>query len=565
MSVECSIAYFSMEIALEEIMPTYAGGLGVLAGDTLRAAADLEIPMVGVSLLYRKGYFFQRLDDSGWQTEEPVSWVPEDILCEMNSRVAVSIDGRDVELRAWQYLVQGCGTHQIPVILLDADVSENEPWFRTLTDTLYGGDFYYRICQEIILGIGGVRMLRALGYSELDRFHMNEGHAALLSIELLDEQKRQSKRTQLKDADFEAVRRKCVFTTHTPVEAGHDKFPIDVAARVIGLTQDHLKRENLFCCDDVLNMTLLAMNMSHYINGVGRKHAELSRHMFEGYMIDEITNGVHPTTWTSAPFRALFTKHIPEWEHDTYGLRSVLAIPDSEIWSAHQETKKDLIQFVNRETNGGFDNDYLTLGFARRATPYKRGTLPLNDVQRLNQIASEVGPLQFVYAGKAHPGDDRGKGLIQRVFQARDATGPDVRIVYLENYDMKLAKLLTSGVDVWINTPLPPLEASGTSGMKAAFNGIPSLSVLDGWWIEGWIEGVTGWAIDAGGPLKEGRERWEADANGFNEKLETVVAPMFYRDREKFIGIMRHVIALNASFFNTHRMLRQYVVKAYFL
>jgi starch phosphorylase len=311
-------------------------------------------------------------------------------------------------------------------------------------------------------------------------------------------------------------------------------------------------------------MTYLALNLSHYVNGVARRHAEVARLMFAGHEIDAITNGVDAETWASAPFQRIFDRYIPGWREDPYGLRNALSIPRNEIWEAHVDAKKRLIEYVNRETNSGFDEDHLTLGFARRAAPYKRGGLPLSDVNRLKQISQKQGPIQFVYAGKAHPGDNTGKSIIQRIYQARDALGKDVRVAYLPNYDMALGKLITAGSDVWLNTPLPPMESSGTSGIKAALNGVPSLSILDGWWLEGCIEGVTGWAIDGTDSAQPGRERWETDAASFYEKLETVVVPMYYKDRDGFLNVMRHAIALNGSFFNTHRMLQQYVVKAYF-
>ncbi len=560
-----SIAYFSMEIALDPGVPTYAGGLGVLAGDTIRAAADMGVPMVAVTLVHRKGYFFQRLDPSGWQTEEIVAWSLDNFLEELPERVQVTVDGHSVHVRAWRYTVKSPDGGSVPVILLDTDVPENEPWHRGLTDKLYGGDHYYRLCQEIVLGRGGVRMLRALRYVDCCRFHMNEGHASLLAIELLEEERLRAGRDRVEQEDVEAVRRQCVFTTHTPVEAGHDKFPLDLATRVIGLRSDLLELGDLICSGNELNMTYLALNLSHYVNGVAKKHGEISRKMFTGFKIDAITNGVHASTWISAPFQEIFDTHLKGWRQDNFSLRAALSIPREEIWRAHLEAKSELISFVNEECNAGFDHDHLTLGFARRAAPYKRGALPLHDLERIKAIVEKVGPIQFVYAGKAHPGDENGKAIIQRIFQAKEALAGSVEIAYVPNYDLRAAKLLTSGVDLWLNTPQPPMEASGTSGMKAALNGIPSMSVLDGWWIEGWVEGVTGWAIgDMPTGDEQGRDRWISDADSFYDKLEHGVAPLYYNDRDRFIDIMRHCIAINGSFFNTQRMLQQYVLKAYF-
>lgn len=560
---ERCIAYFSMEIGLDALMPTYSGGLGVLAGDTIRSAADLKVPMVAVSLLHRKGYFYQRLEASGWQLEEPVEWNVDDFVTEENVRASVTIGGRPVRLRAWRRDVTGVSGYVVPVYFLDSDLPENAEQDRMLTHWLYGGDDNYRLCQEIILGIGGVRMLRSLGYRQIDRFHMNEGHASLCTLELLDERRRAGNRDAIVQEDVEAVRRMCIFTTHTPVPAGHDKFPVDLVAEVLG---DHpaLTMRNLICCDGVLNMTYLALNLSHYVNGVAKKHGEISRHMFASYVIDSITNGVHAATWASEPFQALFDRHIPGWREDNFSLRYALSIPHKEVWNAHMAAKRDLIDYVNRETNTGMDVDFLTIGFARRAAAYKRADLLLRDPDRLRKIARDVGPFQIVYAGKSHPRDEEGKKMIQRIYQARKSLRDAVHIAYLPNYDMTLGKLVTSGVDVWLNTPQRPMEASGTSGMKAALNGVPSLSVLDGWWIEGCIEGTTGWAIGRDGRTPETSADNQADAASLYEKLEQVVAPLFYRDRDRYLDVMVHAIALNGSFFNTQRMMQQYVLKAYF-
>jgi starch phosphorylase len=558
-----SIAYFSMEIGLEDAMPTYSGGLGVLAGDTIRAAADLKVPMVGMTLLHRKGYFYQRLDPSGWQVEEPVDWVVGDFLTEAPQRVTVNIEARSVQLRSWLYEVKGPGNFHVPVYFLDSDLAENSEWDRTLTHYLYGGDQHYRLCQEVILGIGGVRMLRALGYQDIQRFHMNEGHSSLLALELLDEEAQRGGRESLTTGDVETVRKKCVFTTHTPVPAGQDQFPLDLVNRVLGRHEVDEMRD-VFCCEDRLNMTYLALNLSHYINGVAKKHGEISRLMFAGYNIDAITNGVHAATWAAEPFSQLYDHYISGWRQDNFSLRYALGIPKKNIWQAHAQAKKRLIQFVNQETNAGLDVDLLTLGFARRAAAYKRPDLLFTDIERLRQISSRVGVLQIVFAGKAHPQDAAGKEQIQRVFRAKESLRKNIKIAYLQNYSMELGKMMTSGVDVWLNTPQPPLEASGTSGMKAAVNGVPSLSVLDGWWIEGCIEGLTGWSIGAAGEEPGAAANHTQDAASLYEKMEQVVVPLFYQNKEGFLDVMRHAVALNGSFFNTHRMLQQYVLKAYF-
>lgn len=557
------VAYFSMEIALDPAMPIYSGGLGVLAGDTLRSAADLRVPLVGVTLLHRKGYFYQRLDESGRQIEEAVAWVPEDSLTELPARTAVAIEGRAVHIRAWRYDLRGITDFKVPVYLLDTDLPDNTDWDRRLTDLLYGGDSHYRLCQEAILGIGGVKMLRALRHTDITLFHMNEGHSSLLTLALLDERAKQAGRAVPTRVDVDAVRRQCVFTTHTPVPAGHDQFPLDLANRVLR-RPEMTEMQDVFCCNGVLNMTYLALSMSHYVNGVAKRHAEVSREMFAPYVIDAITNGVHATTWVSPAFGALFDRHLSGWRENNLRLRYALNIPRAEVQQAHAESKRLLIEHVNRETNSGMDVHLMTLGFARRATAYKRADLLLADPDRLLHITRTVGPVQIVYAGKAHPRDTDGKGVIERIVRIKAALKGRLKIAYLANYDLHLARLVTAGVDLWINTPQPPLEASGTSGMKAALNGVPSLSVLDGWWLEGHTEGVTGWSIGQReiGPAPTA-DRSAADASSLYDKLERCIAPMFYREPDQFADVMRHAIAFNGSFFNSHRMLQEYVAKAY--
>lgn len=563
-SDDALVAYFSMEIGLDPNMPTYAGGLGVLAGDTIRSAADLGIPMVAVTLLHRRGYFYQRLDEQGWQREEPVAWPINDFCKPVPQRVTVDIENRTVHVAAWLFRVRGESGGEVPVYLLDTDLPENQPWDRTLTDQLYGGDDYYRLCQEIVLGFGGYRLLRALEHSHIRRFHMNEGHAALLVLALLEEKLASRSLEQGVPTDLiDAVRELCVFTTHTPVPAGHDQFPPDLAHRVLG----DQRCAWLSACghDHSLNMTQLALRGSRFVNGVAMKHGEVSHSLYPGYPIHSITNGVHAVTWASTSLQALYDRHLPDWRHDQLSLRYAISIPTQEIWDAHMVAKGVLIDYVNRETNVGFDRDVLTIGFARRAAAYKRGTLIFHDIKRLAKIAEQVGALQIVFSGKAHPHDQDGKNVIHRIHELRDMLRGKVLVAYLTNYDMTLAKLLCAGVDLWLNTPLPPMEASGTSGMKAAVNGVPSLSILDGWWVEGHVEDVTGWSIgDRIDRCLEPSGGMDAcHAAALYDKLEQKVVPCFYKDRDRFLEIMRQAIALNGGFFNTQRMMVQYLHNAY--
>jgi len=552
------IAYFSMEIALEPETPTYSGGLGVLAGDTIRSAADLGFPMLAVSLVHRAGYFRQRLDAEGNQHEEAEGWSPEARLGPAGVSLGVQIEGRDVALRAWRHQVLGDGGHVVPVYLLDSDLEENDQRDRHLTDWLYGGDARYRLAQEALLGIGGATLIGALGEGAAHTYHLNEGHSGLLILSLLEEQLRARDATEPSDDDLAAVRRRCVFTTHTPIPAGHDRFPRDLVREVLGERRsDLLEKAGLFSGGE-LNMTRLALSGSRYVNGVSIRHAEVTRQMFPDASIHAITNGVHARTWTSAPFADLFDRHVPGWRRDNVYLRYADVISPAEVDDAHRRAKAVLFEELQRRTGEAFDPAIFTIGFARRAAGYKRAGLVLSDPQRLQAIAREAGPILLVYGGKAHPHDAEGKALIRHVIEAGAALRDSVRFVYLENYNMRLAATLTAGVDVWLNTPVRPLEASGTSGMKAALNGVPSLSVLDGWWIEGCIEGVTGWAI--------GEESADsdpaADGAALYDKLEHVAAT-FYRQPEVFSRVRRCAIALNGSFFNTQRMLVQYGMNAY--
>ena len=557
-----TIAYFSMEICLEQSIPTYSGGLGVLAGDTLRSAADLAVPMVAVTLVHRKGYFVQHLDAAGGQTETDATWRPEDRLERVDPTVTIELEGREVKVRGWRYLVRGVAGHEVPVFLLDTDLEENSEADRRITDTLYGGDSGYRLKQEMILGIGGAELLRVLGIGGGGRLihHINEGHAALLTLSLLERQLAGRGSWDLTDADIDAVRRQAVFTTHTPVPAGHDRFPMDVVRPILGEARVTLLEKVKTGDEGGLHMTLLALRLSGYVNGVAMRHGEVSREMFPAYTIDAITNGVHAGTWTAQPFQELFDKHIPRWRHDNLFLRYAIAIPLDDIREAHARAKRALLDEVERRTEVKLDPAALTIGFARRSTPYKRGDLIFSDPSRLKRMTRRSGPLQIIYGGKAHPRDEWGKATIRKIFEAAASLEDTVKVVYLENYDMNLGALMTSGSDIWLNNPMRPLEASGTSGMKAALNGVPSLSVLDGWWIEGHVEGVTGWSIGDDDELPADPAE---DIAELYYKLERVILPMFYGMPHRFAEVMRGAIAINASFFNTQRMVSQYLHNAY--
>jgi starch phosphorylase len=559
---EPKIAYFSMEIGLKNEIPTYSGGLGVLAGDTIRTSADLKLPMVAVTLLSKKGYFKQDLDENGRQTEMSLSWDPSEYMTLLPVKITVQIEARNVLVQVWQYNVESLTRGNVPVFFLDTDVEGNAPEDREITSYLYGGDLAYRLKQEIVLGIGGVRMLYDLGF-EIKKYHMNEGHSSFLTIELLNRFKRPIEEVWVERLvwDVERVKDLCVFTTHTPVEAGHDRFPYDLISRILGEPIPLYVLKELGGSDH-LNMTRLALNLSEFINGVAKKHGEVSRNMFPGYEISAITNGVHSYTWTCDSFKRLYDKNLPGWANEPELFVRVGRIPDEELWNAHIEAKKVLLDYVKKTTGVEMSPDTLTIGFARRATAYKRADLLFGDIERLERIGE--GRLQIIYAGKAHPKDEPGKKVIEKIFSVKKRLKDKIKIAYLKNYDMDIALKMVSGSEVWLNTPLRPREASGTSGMKAAHNGVINFSVLDGWWIEGHIEGFTGWSI---GPSPTEKilvdDKDTRDVDDLYNKLEYIIIPLFYNDRPTWIRMMRNAIGKNAYYFNSHRMMRRYVTEAY--
>jgi starch phosphorylase len=553
------IAYFSMEIALASEIPTYSGGLGVLAGDTLRSAADMGLPMVGMTLLYRKGYFRQVLDSHGHQTEKDVVWSPELHLERLNHEVVIHIQGRDLRIGVWRYRVVGVDGHHIPVYLLDTDLEGNTADDRRISDHLYGFEERYRLTQEAVLGIGGRQMLGVLGLKPT-RYHMNEGHSALLAIDLLKEIWEHTENPTL-DACLAKVRAACVFTTHTPIPAGHDRFPRALAEEVFGAESVARVAEIPRLLTSELNMSVLGLELSGFVNGVSVRHAEVSRGMFPGHEIHAVTNGVHSATWTSPAMQAVFDRHVPGWRRHGHALRAAQKIPTGEIVAAHRAAKKSLIDEINALGAHQFEVDRFTIGFARRVTSYKRIMLLLRDVRRLREIGSRWGSLQIVFSGKAHPKDHDGKRLIEAVFRQQEALLPYVRLVFVPSYDMRVAGKIVAGVDLWLNTPMPPLEASGTSGMKAVHNGVPNFSVRDGWWVEGYVQGHTGWVIDAAHSGDHGAD--EQDADRLYRALDEEILPLYFSNQARWGEMMRDCIAFAASYFNTERMLEEYATRAY--
>ncbi len=548
------IAYLSMEIALETDIKTYSGGLGVLAGDTLKSAVDLRLPMIGVTLLNDQGYFKQKINKKGEQEELLVNY-DFSKLKKLKNIVNIKI-GRDrVRVGVWQYILRGSFDFEVPVYFLDTKVSGNKPKYTNLTGQLYRADKEYRLMQEIILGRAGVKMIKELGYKNIKKFHINEGHGALAAVELFVNSKERGFKEKIRE-----VQGKCVFTTHTPIQAGHDVFPVDFMKKY----QDDfpLSLPGLINNREV-NMTQVGLYFSDYVNGVALSHRDISSKMFPGYPIHSITNGVHSKTWTSDEFKEIFDKYIPNWRRSNLSLRNAFNIPLSVIWQAHQKAKKRLIDYIYREQKIKLSPSVFTIGFARRFTGYKRSNLLFHNVERLINIHKNVGKIQIVYAGKAHPKDDDGKMMIKNINDIKEKYKNKIKIIFLEGYEMELAKLMVAGVDVWLNTPLPPNEASGTSGMKAAHNGVPHFSTLDGWWIEGLVNRKTGWAIGGRRSNLVLKDLNKKDAESLYNKLEEKIIPRYYNMPQNWRETMRYTIAVNASFFNTERMLQQYIQEAY--
>jgi len=531
----------------------------------MRSAADLGLPLVAVSLVSRAGYFRQEIDEQGRQHECPDPWEPSRWGRLLEAKVAVPIEARLVWVGAWLYVIESHLGGRQPVLLLDTDLVENAAEDREITHHLYGGDEAYRLKQEIVLGIGGVRLLHALGF-RIRQYHMNEGHSALLGIELLRRHAYASQDVRPGEPRYDVppVRELCCFTTHTPVDSGHDRFSYDLVARTLRGTdprEDFIDLATLqhLAGERDLNMTQLGLNLSEYVNGVAERHAETSRKMFPGYHVHAITNGVHPFTWVCDSVRQLYDRYVPSWCHEPELLVRVDgSVPDASLWEAHMHAKRALIASIRASTAIALDEGLPILGFARRMTAYKRPDLIFSDLQRLRALARRH-PFQLVLAGKAHPHDEGGKRLIAQLHEHARELADLIPIVYLPNYNLDVARLLVAGADIWLNTPLPPLEASGTSGMKAAFNGVPNLSVLDGWWIEGCIEGATGWAIESKGAM-------DGDARSLYDKLQNVVLPLYYSQvdgRSGWLRVMKGAISRNASYFNSHRMMRRYATEAY--
>jgi len=565
------VAYFSAEFGLDESLPIYSGGLGVLAGDHLKSASDLGVPLVAVGLLYRNGYFRQELDASGWQGERYPSNEPErlPIVLEDVTATVELPDEEDVptpvHARVWRAQVG-----RIALYLLDTDIDANPDWARGITDALYGGDRQHRLRQELVLGIGGVRVLRALGL-EPTVFHLNEGHSAFLQLERLRELVEDGQ--MARDAAFQRVRASTVFTTHTPVPAGNELFDAWLVQRNVGA----LVQRCGFSWDEFValgrttpgesgfGLTPFALRTSAYANGVSELHGEVSREMWQSLWpersvddvpIGSVTNGVHSRTWIADELDALLGS---EEDMGTPDFARAYQLDDETLARAHAGAKARLL----RRLPSTFDPDALTIGFARRFATYKRADLMLSEPDRLARLLSDgERPLQIVLAGKAHPADEGGKLLIRKIVEFMGDPRSHGRVVFLENYEMSLARDLVQGVDMWLNNPRRPHEASGTSGMKAALNGVVNCSILDGWWVEGY-SAETGFAIGGDWVASNDGDQDAADAEALFRVLEEQVIPTFYDDHARWLSLMRGSIAQLGARFSTNRMLTQYVESLY--
>jgi starch phosphorylase len=544
MSISISVALFSFEVGLTAAMPNYAGGLGILTGDMLKSAADLNLDVVGVSLLYSQGVFQQKIDTQGHQTEFYLDWNPEPLLVLRTETITLHLEQRPVKVKLWEYQLPRQDGKTNSIYFLDTNCPENHPEDRLITSELYPSNKELWLKQQILLGIGGVQALHALGYPVFANYHLNESHDMFVLIEL-----------HKLFGNWQEVKKRAVTTIHTPLPEAHRAIRISHLKKLLDHSYHHLFDDPFFRHDQ-FNQTEFAIHFSKYANGVAIKHGNTTQKTYPNYQIDAITNGVHPQTWANPHLQKLFDEYLPNWQFNPNVLRLVHKIPPSLLWQAHKQAKRDLINLVYQTTGQTLDSEVFTIGFARRKVAYKRPNFIFSKIDKLNQIAEKYSGLQLVFAGKAWYNDLEGKKLLKQMFQHKAKLSSKIQLVFIPNYNMSVAAKMVAGVDLWLNNPIIPLEASGTSGMKANLNGVPNFSVLDGWWLEGWLEGITGWAI--------GDESGDVEKEIFDlyHKLETVILPTYY-EQTQWIQIAANCIGINASQFNTHRVMSDYLTKAY--
>lgn len=540
-----SIAYFSLEYGINDNIKLYAGGLGILAGDTLKTAANKKLDYCGVGILYKKGYFKQVINDAGEQETLEDIWDYEKFLTLKLTPKEYQIGGYKIWLQVWEYQVKSING-SIPLYLIDCDLPQNSEFFKSISYHLYPNEYLLKHRQELVLGIGGVKILEEIRGSLTDIIHINESHAGFCIVELL------------KRFSNDEVKQKLVFTTHTPVPAGHEVFTKYQIKEYLG--EDLTLLDDQFKTGEHLKMTEMCYFYSKFSNGVSKKHSQVASKMFEGFEFDFITNGIDVNTWINPKMAELFDKNIDNWRLVPQNLRLAQTISHVDFAQTKKAIKVAYFNKLNSQINSKLDPEIFTICFARRAANYKRMNLLFRDFERLEKIASKFTKLQVLFSGKAHPNDELGQKYIQEIISFTKKKSPHVEICFLTDYNMDTSADLVSGVDIWLNNPIVPLEASGTSGMKAALNGVPSFSTVDGWWPEGLVEGVTGWSIGTG---KEGEEFLEEEAENLYSKLEHVILPIYYNDSKNWIDIQKSSIAINGSYFNTSRMLDEYILKAY--
>jgi starch phosphorylase len=540
-----SIAYICLEFGLEDTIKTYAGGLGILAGDTIKTAADLHLPFIGISLLYKNGYFKQSVDEQGNQSAENDVWDWSKILHKEIDSLKIVIGQQILYVHVWSYQIKG-QQGSVPLYFIDTDHPDNPEEFRKVSDRLYAPDHHIRLLQQLVIGYGAIQVYERLTKTLPEIIHINESHAAYSIVYLL------------KKLNEEDVKNRFVFTTHTPVTAGHSKHNVEELTGLLGTDLTYI--DTTLTKDGVLNLSELAIFYSKYTNAVSYMHREVTKHMFPESHVEAITNGVHPQTWVSHAMQKVFDQHIPEWRIDTDHLRKSLIIPDEEIDKAHKISKNELCYYIDTYRHKKLDPTIFTIGFARRFAEYKRNDLIFTDYNRLNEIGKKYGSLQLVFSGKAHPNDTKGQEYIRNIVNIAHEKFDYLNVVYIPNYGIEISKLLVSGVDLWLNNPVVPMEASGTSGMKASMNGIPNLSTIDGWWKEGSFEGLTGWNI---GGSCEGEDCSKEEIEQMYDKLENHILPIYYEDKQHWINIQKHCIAMNGSYFHTKRMMEEYLLKGY--
>jgi glycogen phosphorylase len=544
-------AIFVMEMGVDDRIPTYSGGLGTLAGDMALSFADLGLPATFVTMLSRNGYASQKIDGAAGQLDSAEPWDWKSLTKRVSKTVAVEVGEKEQKIGAWEYRI--AGKAEATVLFLDTDFPDNEPEFREASDRLYSGEAHLRLLQDIALGVGGYRMLKALGRDPAI-YHLNESHAAFVAVELLRDAK-----------SVDEVRRKCVLTTHTPIAAGHDNFPV-------GSVKEAFKKYTWINWDEEsyrgsINLSRLAAKYSGVTNAVSLKHSYVSKGVIGKEEIVYVTNGVHHGRWVHEEVAKVFDSHLRGWRESPYLMVGAHTIPSADLAAARMRVKKALVSEVNRRARAGFADGPLTITIAKRITAYKRNGMILSDPELLTRIAEEKGEIQIVIAGKAHPRDDVAKGMLVEIIRKREAlnkgTGK-VKVAILENYDMRMAKLLVAGSDLWLNNPRRPLEACGTSGMKAAMNGGLNFSVHDGWWLEGGLEGVNGWGIGRRPELRDTSEPSDGeDEADLYKKLAEVILPTYYNDKKRWMWMSKEAIATVGPTFNSYRMASEYVSKVY--